>query len=121
MTQYHGGNKMGKNKKFAGPPADEVLKPIVEEHAEAILAPKEVTEEVVEKEAVIDGVDMSLNIRMAPEVKSNNQIGILRKGTKLIVMNPDKDIKGSGESWFQVKFGNPEQVGYAMKKYIRIL
>ena len=112
---------MGKNKKFAGPPADEVLKPIVEEHAEAILAPKEVTEEVVEKEAEVYGVDMSLNIRMAPEVKANNQIGILRKGTKLIVMDPDKDIKGSGESWFKVRFGKPEQIGYAMKKYIKIL
>lgn len=75
----------------------------------------------VEVPAVVDGVKMYLNVRKKPEVVANNQVGILAKGTKIMVINPNKEYSGSGESWFKIKFGKPVQEGYAMKKYIRIL
>ena len=81
-----------------------------------------VTEEEVD--AVVDGVKMNLNIRSNPKVEPNNQIAILGKGTKLIVMSPDKPVKGDGETWYKVRLKNSKDdqtIGYAMKKYIRIL
>lgn len=81
--------------------------------------PKITIEEV---DAVVDGVKMNLNIRRAPKVEPNNQIAILGKGTKLIVMSPSKPVKGDGETWYKVKLKKDDsEVGYAMKKYIRIL
>lgn len=80
--------------------------------------------EIIEADAVVDGVKMNLNIRSNPKVEPNNQIAILGKGTKLIVMSPDKPVKGDGETWYKVRLKNSKDdqtVGYAMKKYIRIL
>lgn len=80
--------------------------------------------EIIEADAVVDGVKMNLNIRSNPKVEPNNQIAILGKGTKLIVMNPDKPVKGDGETWYKVRLKNSKDdqtIGYAMKKYIRIL
>lgn len=77
-----------------------------------------------EADAVVDGVKMNLNIRSNPKVEPNNQIAILGKGTKLIVMSPDKPVKSDGEIWYKVRLKNgkdDQTVGYAMKKYIRIL
>ena len=80
--------------------------------------------EILEVDAVVDGVKMNLNIRSNPRVEPNNQIAILGKGTKLIVMSPDKPINKNGETWYKVRLKNSKDdqtVGYAMKKYIRIL
>lgn len=80
--------------------------------------------EIIEADAVVDGVKMNLNIRSNPKVEPNNQIAILGKGTKLIVMSPDKPVKGDGETWYKVRLKNgkdDQTIGYAMKKYIRIL
>lgn len=80
--------------------------------------------EILEADAVVDGVKMNLNIRSNPKVEPNNQIAILGKGTKLIVMSPDKPVKGDGETWYKVRLKNgkdDQTIGYAMKKYIRIL
>lgn len=80
-----------------------------------------------EVEAVVDGVKMNLNIRSKPKIEPNNQIAILGKGTKLIVMTPNKEFKGDGEKWYKVKLKksaddtDPTNVGYAMKKYIKLL
>ena len=73
--------KMGKNKKF-----------VAEELAQKVEEP--VVEEV---EAIVDGVDMSLNVRKEPKVEPNNQVGILGKGTKVIVMKPNEPVKSNGE------------------------
>lgn len=88
---------------------------------EPVEEPKAAPAKPVEVPAVVDGVKMNLNVRKKPEVAANNQVGILAKGTKIVVINPDKEYKGSDESWFKIKFGKPAQEGYAMKKYIRIL
>lgn len=80
--------------------------------------------EIIEADAVVDGVKMNLNIRSNPKVEPNNQIAILGKGTKLIVMSPDKPVNGDGEIWYKVRLKNSKDdqiIGYAMKKYIRIL
>ena len=80
--------------------------------------------EIIEADAVVDGVKMNLNIRSNPKVEPNNQIAILGKGTKIIVMSPDKPVKGDGETWYKVRLKNgkdDQTIGYAMKKYIRIL
>ena len=80
--------------------------------------------EIIEADAVVDGVKMNLNIRSNPKVEPNNQIAILGKGTKLIVMSPDKPVKSDGEIWYKVRLKNgkdDQTIGYAMKKYIRIL
>lgn len=114
--------KMGKNKKFVG-----LSEEVVKEEANKIVADElaqKAEEPVVEEvEAIVDGVDMSLNVRKEPKVEPNNQVGILGKGTKVIVMKPNEPVKSNGEFWHKIKFGDKEdkQVGYAMKKYIRIL
>lgn len=78
------------------------------------------TPEDVEVEAVVEGVDVSLNIRMSPKVEPNNQVGILGKGTKLIVVNPNNVEKNDDEEWYKVKLADGT-LGYAMKKYIRVI
>ena len=111
---------MGKNSKRAieKPEEKKVEEPVVEEAHEV----EEVKEPVVdEAEAVVDGVQMNLNVRKEPKVAPNNQIGILGKGTKVIVMSPKKTIENGGEHWLKIRFGNPPQEGYAMKKYIRMI
>lgn len=80
-----------------------------------IQAPVE-PEEIETVEGIVDGVDTALNIRRKPEVKANNQIGIVGKGTKIIIVDPKKPVKNNGEEWYKVLLnGEP---GYAMKKYI---
>ena len=113
---------MGKNKKFVGL-ADEVVKEEANKIVEQELAPKVEEPVVDEAEAIVDGVDMSLNVRKEPKVEPNNQVGILGKGTKVIVMKPKEPVKSDGELWHKIRFGSSkdEKVGYAMKKYIRIL
>ena len=81
-------------------------------------------EQVEEVEAVIDGVDMALNIRKDPEVKANNQIAILGKGVKIIVVDPKKTIKNKDGEWYKVKVNkkdDEDNKGYAMKKYIKVI
>lgn len=83
--------------------------------------PKEAVGEVV-------NVDRALNIRSAPEVRPNNQIAIWGKGSKLVVVDPDHPIKDKSNcEWYKVRLhedadiSDPEQNGYAMKKYIKVL
>ena len=104
---------MGKNKKFTAveTPVEEpkIVEEIIEETPtveeqlpeEPVKKPKK---EVVEVDAIVDGVKMNLNIRSNPRVEPNNQIAILGKGTKVIVMNPDKEYKSAdGETWLKIK------------------
>lgn len=101
--------------KTVEPIKEEVVAPV----EEVIEEPKEeVTKEV---DAIVDGVDMYLNIRNKPEVKEETKIGMVKKGYKIVVVDPEKPIKGKDEVWVKVKFGNPPQEGYAMKKYIRVI
>lgn len=97
--------------------------PVVNEPIEEPIAEEVVEEKEVTVDGVVDGVDMSLNIRKEAEVKPNNQIGILGKGAKLIIVDPEKPVKNNGEEWYKVrlKAGDGYQDGYAMKKFIRIL
>ena len=124
---------MGRQKKFRDiQPTPEVnTETVVESFVEDVskvedqLPKDRVNEpEILEVDAVVDGVKMNLNIRSNPKVEPNNQIAILGKGTKLIVMSPDKPINKNGETWYKVRLKNSKDdqtVGYAMKKYIRIL
>ncbi len=84
---------------------------------------KEIKEELVN--AIVDGCDC-LNIRREPEVKSNNQIAILGRGTKIIVVNSKKIEKNKDGEWYKVRIEDsdpkdPEGNGYAMKAYIKIV
>lgn len=84
---------------------------------------KEIKEEIVN--AVVDGCNC-LNIRREPEVKSNNQIAILGRGTKIIVVNPKKTEKNKDGEWYKVRVidedsKEPADSGYAMKAYIKIV
>lgn len=81
-------------------------------------------EKIIEALAVVDGVSMSLNIRMVPKVEPNNQIAILGKGTKIVVINPKDVITSEGEEWYKVRVlgtNNEPNIGYAMKKYIKMI
>ena len=97
--------------------APKVVEPVTEEVVTE--EPKEET--VTEVEAIVDGVDMYLNVRKTPEVKDDNKITMLKKGYKIIVVDAEKPISSKGDSWFKIKFGNPPQEGYAMKKYIKVI
>ena len=110
--------KFNKNKSNYKAPIEQPVETEVKE--EQITTPDFVDPEELEVEAEVEGVDVSLNIRMIPKVEPNNQVGILGKGTKLIVVNPSKTEKNDGEEWYKVKLadGTP---GYAMKKYIRVI
>lgn len=73
-------------------------------------------------DAIVDGVDVALNIRKNPEVKPNNQIAILGKGVKIVVVDPEKPIKNKDGEWFKIRIkDNEPNEGYAMKKYIKII
>lgn len=118
---------MGKNKKVFGSEAPIHKEEPVKEVEQVVNEPEvetvkevEVVEEV-EVPGVVDNVQKSLNVRKEPKVEPNNQVGILEKGTKVIVMKPKEPIEANGETWFKISFGEPKQEGYAMKKYIRIL
>lgn len=124
---------MGRQKKFRDvqPTTEVTTETVAESFVEDVSKvedqlPKDRVDEpeIIEADAVVDGVKMNLNIRSNPKVEPNNQIAILGKGTKLIVMSPDKPVKGDGETWYKVRLKNSKDdqtVGYAMKKYIRIL
>lgn len=124
---------MGRQKKFRDvqPTPEVTTETVAESFVEEVSKvedqlPKDRVDEpeIIEADAVVDGVKMNLNIRSNPKVEPNNQIAILGKGTKLIVMSPDKPVKGDGETWYKVRLKNSKDdqtVGYAMKKYIRIL
>lgn len=124
---------MGRQKKFRDvqPTPEVTIETVAESFVEDVskvedqLPKDRVNEpEIIEADAVVDGVKMNLNIRSNPKVEPNNQIAILGKGTKLIVMSPDKPVKGDGETWYKVRLKNgkdDQTIGYAMKKYIRIL
>ena len=98
----------------------ESIKKVVEETPAA----EEIKETVVE--AIVDGVDVALNIRKDPEVKPNNQIAILAKGVKILVVDPEKPVKNKDGEWFKIRIKDadpkdPTGNGYAMKKYIKII
>ena len=115
---------MGKNKRVFGSEApinkEESVKE-VEKVAEPEVEVVNDVEVVDEVPGVVDNVTKSLNVRKEPKVEPNNQVGILEKGTKVIVMKPKEPIEANGETWFKISFGEPKQEGYAMKKYIRVL
>ncbi len=115
---------MGKNKRVFGSEApinkEEPVKE-VEKVAEPEVEVVNDVEVVDEVPGVVDNVTKSLNVRKEPKVEPNNQVGILEKGTKVIVMKPKEPIEANGEHWFKIRFGEPQQEGYAMKKYIRVL
>ena len=90
--------------------------------------PKPQVEEVKEElvDAVVDNCEC-LNVRKDPEVKANNQIAILSKGTKIIVVSPKKTVKNKDGEWFKVRLEritkpeDPDGNGYAMKQYIKVV
>lgn len=90
--------------------------PVMEPITEGLTYQVEEPEQI---EGVVDGVDIALNIRENPEVKSNNKIGIAEKGTKIIIVDPKKPVKNDGEEWYKVILNNTP--GYAMKKYIKVI
>lgn len=112
---------MGKDKRkeVISEPTPSAKQPVVEEKVPVVEPPKE-----VEANAIIDGVEMALNIRKDPEVKANNQIAILSKGTKIIVIDPDKPIKNKDGEWYKIRIfdkTHKAEDGFAMKKYIKII
>lgn len=87
----------------------------------------QVKEELVD--AVIDGAEC-VNIRREPEVKPNNQIAILGKGTKIVVVDPKKTTKNKDGEWYKIRIVDKESLnqeedptrnGFAMKQYIKIV
>jgi hypothetical protein len=115
-----GFNKAPVEKKVEPPIPSDLKKEVIE-------ATEEVTkEEVIEEaEAIIDGVDTALNIRKEPEMRANNQIAILSKGTKIIIVDPKKPVNNKDGEWYKVRIKKdskaPEDNGYALKKYIKII
>lgn len=92
----------------------------IKEVKEEPIAPTVEEEKLVD--AIVDGVDVALNIRKNPEVKPNNQIAILGKGVKIVVVDPEKPIKNKDGEWFKIRIkDNEPNEGYAMKKYIKII
>lgn len=76
-------------------------------------------------DGVVDGCEC-LNIRREPDVKSNNQIAILGKGTKIIVVDPKKTEKNKDGEWYKIRIvdadpKDPTGNGYAMKQFIKII
>lgn len=90
--------------------------------------PNPQVEEKIEEtiEAVVDECEC-LNIRKDPELKPNNQIAILGKGTKIVVVDPKKPVKNKEGEWYKIRLvdadpkDDPTKNGYAMKKYIKII
>lgn len=78
----------------------------------------EIKEEIIN--AVVDGVNMNLNVRKEPKVDDGNVLSVIPKGTKVIVIT-NKPVESNGEHWLKIRFGNPPKEGYAMKKYIKIV
>lgn len=79
---------------------------------------KTVKEDTIEEvNAIVDGVNSMLNLRTAPEKTEDNIITTIKKGTKIIVVNPKKS-KGD---WYRIRVVDTKQEGYAMKRYIKII
>ena len=101
----------------------EVEKPVLDD--EKILSSNEikVVDIIEEVDGVVDNIQTHLNIRSTPEVKADNVLTILKKGTNVKVINPKKTEEGSGEKWLKIRVFNvkPEITGYAMKKYIKMI
>lgn len=124
---------MGKNRNYnAKPVPEEVVEEKVEAPVEDTIAEEEVVpvEPVEEVEntanAVVNGVEMLLNIRKNPEIAANNQIAMLGNGSKIIVVDPDKTEKNKDGEWYKVRlFGrdkkDPDANGYAMKMFIKVV
>lgn len=91
---------------------------------EPIAIKAELKEELVD--AIIDGA-VCINIRRDPEVKPNNQIAILAKGTKIIVVDPKKTVSNKDGEWFKVRLrkdakpNDEDNNGFAMKKFIKVI
>lgn len=130
---YKRGNKGATliNNKAPKPPVTNIEKEVEETVNDAV---EEVTTKVEEKTeetpvevfGIVDGVEMALNIRKDPEIKQNNQIAILGKGTKIIVVDANKTIKNKDGEWYKIRIvdkdpKDPTGNGYAMKKYIKII
>ena len=124
---YKRGNKgatpVGKIDKTPVAPIPANLENEVIQKTEELVEEAEVKEEVF---GIVDGVAMALNIRKDPEVKPNNQIAILGKGTKIIVIDAKKPIKNKDGEWYKIRVidkdpKDPASNGYAMKKYITII
>lgn len=70
-------------------------------------------------DAVVDGVDFMLNIRSTPEVKDDNIITSVKKGTVIQVVDPEKT---EGKFYKIIVTDPPKKTeGYGMKKYIKII
>lgn len=75
-------------------------------------------QEPVEVEAIVDGVNVMLNIRSTPEKKNDNVITTVNKGVKIIVIDPEK---AKDKEWYKIRVIDTKQEGYGMKKYIKII
>lgn len=117
---------MKKNKKPVGTKAeftsvDEFIKP-KEEPKVDFVEPDPVSKEEIVK-GVVKGVQLHLNVRLTPEVKTDNVITILKNGTEVEIIDPKILEEGSGEKWYKIRVFNvePNIVGYAMTKYISVV
>lgn len=75
---------------------------------------EDMTEEV---NAIVDGVNTMLNVRSTPEKKDGNVLTTIKKGTKIKVVDPKK----AKNEWYKIIVVDSKQVGFAMKKYIKII
>ncbi len=109
---------MGKNrnKSFQRP-----MPQPVETETEEVKAPEVVEKEIVD--GVVSTVNELLNVRETPEVKPDNIKATIKKGLRIKVIEPKKEITKCGESWYRIKIvdSNPEVNGYVMKKFIKIV
>lgn len=99
---------MGKNKNKN---YNKVVAPSLETKHEPITEVKPVEEK---KLAVVDGVQSLLNIRSTPLVTEDNVLEVIAKGTNVIVITSFES-----DEWYKVEVHGT--IGYAMKKFIKIL
>lgn len=120
---------MGKNKRSVGVPTQNIS-PVTKEVEKQDKKREEPmldnTIRIVSVTEEVDGeveVQTHLNVRSTPEVKADNVVTILKKGTRVKVYDPKKKLEGSGEQWYKIEVHNvdPKITGYVMKKYIKIL
>lgn len=117
---------MGKNKRFTPQVANEPSKQIDPEPEKILESNEIIIHGIVEEvDGMVDGVQLHLNVRSTPEVKADNVLTILKKGTNVKVIDPKKTEEGSGEKWLKIRIidKKPENeiTGYAMKKYIKMI
>lgn len=99
---------MGKNKNKNH---NKVTAPSLDTKQEPITEAKPVEEK---KLAVVDGVQSLLNIRSTPEVAEDNVLEVIAKGTSVMVVTSFES-----DEWYKVEVHGT--IGYAMKKFIKIL